>query len=37
MAIRRGDHLPEAMREKTRFVLGAMEQRMAALGSAGPT
>ena len=23
---------PEAMREKARFVLGAMEQRMAALG-----
>src|SRR5246127_984879 len=30
--IRRGDQSPEAMREKARFVLGAMEQRMAALG-----
>ena len=30
--IRRGDHSPEAMCEKARFVLGAMEQRMAALG-----
>src|SRR6185295_2190072 len=29
--IRRGDQSPEAMREKARFVLGAMEQRMAAL------
>src|SRR5690349_2541263 len=30
--IRRGDQSPEAMREKARFVLGAMELRMAALG-----
>jgi len=30
--IRRGDQSPEAMCEKARFVLGAMEQRMAALG-----
>src|SRR5438309_9670504 len=30
--IRRGDQSFEAMREKARFVLGAMEQRMAALG-----
>ena len=30
--IRRGDQSPGAMREKARFVLGAMEQRMAALG-----
>ena len=30
--IRRGDQSPEAMREKARFVLGAMERRMAALG-----
>ncbi len=30
--IRRGDQSSEAMREKARFVLGAMEQRMAALG-----
>ena len=30
--IRPGDHSPEAMREKANFVLGAMEQRMAALG-----
>jgi hypothetical protein len=29
---RRGDQSPEAMREKACFVLGAMEQRMAALG-----
>ncbi len=29
--IRPGDHSPEAMREKASFVLGAMEQRMAAL------
>ena len=27
-----GDQSPEAMREKARFVLGAMELRMAALG-----
>ena len=30
--IRLGDHSPEAMREKARYVLGAMETRMAALG-----
>jgi hypothetical protein len=30
--IRRGDQSPEATREKARFVLGTMEQRMAALG-----
>jgi hypothetical protein len=30
--IRRADQSPEAMREKARFVLGAMELRMAALG-----
>ena len=30
--IRRGDQSPEAMREKGRFVLGTMEQRMATLG-----
>ena len=30
--IRQGDQSPEAMREKALFVLGAMEQRMAALG-----
>ena len=30
--IRRGEQSPEAMREKAHFVLGAMEQRMAALG-----
>ena len=30
--IRRGDQSPEAMREKARFVLEAMEHRMAALG-----
>ena len=30
--IRPGDHSPGAMREKASFVLGAMEQRMAALG-----
>ena len=30
--IRPGDHSPEAMHEKASFVLGAMEQRMAALG-----
>ena len=30
--IRRGDQSPGAMREKAYFVLGAMEQRMAALG-----
>jgi hypothetical protein len=30
--VRRGDQSPEAMREKARFVLGAMEQRMGALG-----
>ena len=31
--IRRGDTSPEAMREKARYVLGAMEARMAALGA----
>ena len=31
-SIRPGDHSPEAMREKASFVLGAMEERMAALG-----
>jgi hypothetical protein len=30
--IRRGDRSPEATREKARFMLGAMEQRMTALG-----
>ena len=30
--IRLGDTSPEAMREKARYVLGAMETRMAALG-----
>jgi hypothetical protein len=30
--IRRGDQSPEAMRDKARFALGAMEPRMAALG-----
>jgi hypothetical protein len=30
--IRRDDQSPEAMREKARFVLGVMEQRMKALG-----
>jgi hypothetical protein len=30
--IRRGDQSPKAMREKARFVLGAMELRMAAFG-----
>jgi hypothetical protein len=30
--IRRGEQSPEAMREKARFVLTAMEARMAALG-----
>jgi hypothetical protein len=30
--IRHGDQSAEAMREKALFVLGAMEQRMAALG-----
>ena len=30
--IRHGETSPEAMREKARFVLGAMETRMAALG-----
>jgi hypothetical protein len=30
--IGRGDQSSDAMREKARFVLGAMEQRMAALG-----
>ena len=32
--IRLGDTSPDAMREKARYVLGAMELRMAALGSA---
>ena len=27
-----GDQSPDGMREKARFVLGAMERRMAALG-----
>lgn len=30
--VRRGDTSPEGLREKARFVLGAMEGRMAALG-----
>jgi hypothetical protein len=30
--IRRGDQSPDAMAEKARYVLGAMERRMAALG-----
>ena len=30
--VRQGETTPEAMREKARFVLGAMEPRMAALG-----
>ena len=30
--IRRGDTSPDAMREKARYVLGAMEARMSALG-----
>jgi hypothetical protein len=30
--IRRGEQSPEAMREKARFVLEVMEQRMTALG-----
>ena len=30
--VRPGDQSPKAMREKARFVLGAMESRMAALG-----
>ena len=30
--IRLGDHSPDGMREKARFVLGEMERRMAALG-----
>jgi hypothetical protein len=34
--IRHGDTSPEGLREKARFVLGAMEQRMAALGHAWP-
>jgi hypothetical protein len=34
--IRRGDQSPEAMREKARFVLGAMKRRMAALGFSWP-
>src|SRR5215203_2409972 len=30
--VRLGDHSPDGMREKARFVLSEMEQRMAALG-----
>ena len=30
--VRLGDHSPDGMRDKARYVLGAMEQRMAALG-----
>jgi hypothetical protein len=30
--VRRGDTSPDGLREKARFVLGAMESRMAALG-----
>jgi hypothetical protein len=30
--VRLGDQSPEALREKTRYVLGEMERRMAALG-----
>jgi hypothetical protein len=30
--VRLGDHSPDGMREKARFVLGEMERRMAALG-----
>jgi hypothetical protein len=30
--VRRGDTSPEGLREKARFVLGAMERRMGALG-----
>jgi hypothetical protein len=30
--VRRGDTSPDGLREKARFVLGAMERRMAALG-----
>lgn len=32
--VRRGDLTPDAMREKTRYVLGAMEARLSALGFA---
>lgn len=32
--VRHGDTSPEGLREKVRFVLGAMEQRMTALGRA---
>jgi hypothetical protein len=32
--IRHGEHSPEAMREKARFVLGEMERRLGALGFA---
>jgi hypothetical protein len=34
--VRHGDTSPDALREKARFVLGAMEQRMKALGRAWP-
>ncbi len=34
--VRRGDQSPAAMREKARFVLGAMEDRMAPLGFGWP-
>ncbi|MGH7029012.1 MAG: 2-amino-5-chloromuconate deaminase CnbZ, partial [Stellaceae bacterium] len=34
--VRRGDTSPEGLREKAQFVLGAMEQRMAALGRSWP-
>ncbi|MCY4231636.1 MAG: hypothetical protein OXF26_12350 [Alphaproteobacteria bacterium] len=34
--IRLGDTSPDAMREKARYVLGAMESRMAALGFGWP-
>ena len=30
--VRLGDHSPDGMREKARFVLGEMERRMTALG-----
>jgi hypothetical protein len=35
--VRLGDQSPDAMREKARFVLGAMEERMGKLGKPGPT
>jgi hypothetical protein len=34
--VRLGDQSVEGMRAKARFVLGAMEQRMAALGKSWP-